>query len=70
MPNRNTGRDLNIGLINSFASYARTNSYGFIETPYRKVVKGTVTDEIVYLSAIDEGEHIIAQANAALDKKE
>ena len=59
----------NIGLINSFASYARTNSYGFIETPYRKVVKGTVTDEIVYLSAIDEGEHIIAQANAALDTK-
>ena len=59
----------NIGLINSFASYARTNSYGFIETPYRKVVKGTVTDEIVYLSAIDEGEHIIAQANATLDKK-
>jgi len=58
----------NIGLINSFASYARTNSYGFIETPYRKVVKGTVTDEIVYLSAIDEGEHIIAQANATLDK--
>ena len=59
----------NIGLINSFASYARTNNYGFIETPYRKVVKGTVTDEIVYLSAIDEGEHVIAQANATLNKK-
>ena len=58
----------NIGLINSFASYARTNDYGFIETPYRKVLKGKVTDEIVYLSAIDEGEHVIAQANVLLDK--
>ena len=58
----------NIGLINSFASYSRTNQYGFIETPYRKVSKGKVTDEIVYLSAIDEAEHVIAQANVILDK--
>ena len=58
----------NIGLINSFASYSRTNQYGFIETPYRKVTNGKVTDEIIYLSAIDEGEHVIAQANVALDK--
>jgi DNA-directed RNA polymerase subunit beta len=58
----------NIGLINSFASYSRTNQYGFIETPYRKVINGTVTDEITYLSAIDEAEHVIAQANVTLDK--
>src|SRR5210317_52543 len=58
----------NIGLINSFASYSRTNQYGFIETPYRKVINGKVTDEIIYLSAIDEAEHVIAQANVALDK--
>ncbi len=58
----------NIGLINSFACYARTNDYGFIETPFRKVVKGKVTDKIIYLSAIDEAEHVIAQANAPLDK--
>ena len=58
----------NIGLINSFACYSRTNSYGFIETPYRKVLNGKVTNDIIYLSAIDEGEHIIAQANAVLDK--
>ena len=58
----------NIGLINSFACYARTNSYGFIETPYRKVIKGKVTDEIIFLSAIDEAEYVIAQANAALGK--
>ena len=58
----------NIGLINSFASYSRTNQYGFIETPYRKVSKGKVTDEIIYLSAIDEAEHVIAQANVMLDK--
>ena len=58
----------NIGLINSFASYSRTNQYGFIETPYRKVVNGKVTDEIMYLSAIDEAEHVIAQANVPLDK--
>jgi DNA-directed RNA polymerase subunit beta len=59
----------NIGLINSLALYARTNQYGFMETPYRKVVNGKVTDEIHYLSAIEEGQFVIAQANAALDKK-
>ena len=58
----------NIGLINSFACYSRTNAYGFIESPYRKVAKGKVTNDIIYLSAIDEGEHVIAQANAVLDK--
>ena len=58
----------NIGLINSFACYSRTNAYGFIESPYRKVVKGKVTNDIIFLSAIDEGEHVIAQANAVLDK--
>ena len=58
----------NIGLINSFASYSRTNQYGFIETPYRKVVDGKVTDEIMYLSAIDESEYVIAQASVTLDK--
>ena len=59
----------NIGLINSLSVYARTNSYGFLETPYRKVKNGKVTDEIEYLSAIDEGEFVIAQANAGLDTK-
>ncbi len=59
----------NIGLINSLALYARTNPYGFLETPYRRVADGRVTDEIVFLSAIDEGQYVIAQANAALDKK-
>ena len=59
----------NIGLINSLSVYARTNSYGFLETPYRKVKNGRVTDEIEYLSAIDEGEYVIAQANAGLDAK-
>ena len=58
----------NIGLINSLALYARTNEYGFLETPYRKVVNGKVTDEIHYLSAIEEGAFVIAQANASLDK--
>ncbi len=58
----------NIGLINSFACYSRTNDFGFIESPYRKVLKGKVTNDIIFLSAIDEGEHIIAQANAVLDK--
>src|SRR5438445_2287264 len=58
----------NIGLINSLALYARTNEYGFLETPYRKVVHGKVTDEIHYLSAIEEGAFVIAQANATLDK--
>jgi len=59
----------NIGLINSLATYARTNDYGFLETPYRKVTKGKVTDEIEYLSAINEGTYTIAQANATLNNK-
>jgi DNA-directed RNA polymerase subunit beta len=59
----------NIGLINSLAVYARTNSYGFLETPYRKVAKGKVTEEIEYLSAIEEGDYVIAQASATLDAK-
>ncbi len=58
----------NIGLINSLAIYARTNDYGFLETPYRKVENNRVTDEIVYLSAIEEGNFVIAQANARVDK--
>ena len=57
----------NIGLINSLAVYARTNEYGFIETPYRKVAGGKVTKDIEYLSAIEEGQYVIAQANASLD---
>jgi DNA-directed RNA polymerase subunit beta len=57
----------NIGLINSLAVYARTNRYGFLETPYRKVVDGKVTEQIDYLSAIEEGRYVIAQANASLD---
>ncbi|MEZ5576355.1 MAG: DNA-directed RNA polymerase subunit beta [Candidatus Competibacteraceae bacterium] len=57
----------NIGLINSLAVYARTNAYGFLETPYRRVVDGHVTDQIDYLSAIEEGQYVIAQANAPLD---
>ena len=57
----------NIGLINSLALYARLNEYGFIETPYRRVVDGKVTDQIDYLSAIEEGKYVIAQANATLD---
>ena len=57
----------NIGLINSLALYARTNEYGFLETPYRKVVDGRVTDEIHFLSAIEEGQYVVAQANAAID---
>jgi DNA-directed RNA polymerase subunit beta len=57
----------NIGLINSLAMYARTNNYGFLETPYFKVVTGKVTDKIEYLSAIEEGKFVIAQANASLN---
>lgn len=57
----------NIGLINSLSVYARTNEFGFLETPYRKVVDGKVTNEIDYLSAIEEGRYVIAQANAELD---
>ncbi|MBU1427218.1 MAG: DNA-directed RNA polymerase subunit beta [Gammaproteobacteria bacterium] len=59
----------NIGLINSLALYARTNDYGFMETPYRKVSDSHVTDQIEFLSAIEEGGFVIAQANATLDKK-
>ncbi len=59
----------NIGLINSLALYARTNEYGFIETPYIKVNNGKVTDDVSYLSAIEEGQFMIAQANAELDKQ-
>jgi DNA-directed RNA polymerase subunit beta len=57
----------NIGLINSLATYARVNQYGFIECPYRKVRGGIVTDEVVYLSAMEEGRFVVAQANAELD---
>lgn len=57
----------NIGLINSLALYAHLNEYGFLETPYRKVIDGKVTDQIDYLSAIEEGRYVIAQANAAVD---
>ena len=59
----------NIGLINSLALYARLNEYGFIETPYRRVVDSKVTNDIDYLSAIEEGKYIIAQANATLDEQ-
>src|SRR5688572_577207 len=59
----------NIGLINSLATFARVNQYGFIESPYRKVDKGVVTDEVIYLSAMEEGKYTIAQANAALDAR-
>jgi len=58
----------NIGLINSLALYARTNKYGFLETPYRKVAHSKVTDQIDFLSAIEEGNFVIAQANAQIDK--
>src|SRR5690554_3925660 len=58
----------NIGLINSLATYARTNAYGFLESPYRRVVDGVVTDEIEYLSAIEESEYVVAQASAELDE--
>jgi DNA-directed RNA polymerase subunit beta len=58
----------NIGLINSMATYARTNDYGFLESPYRRVIDGVVSNEIDYLSAIDEGQFVIAQASAKLDK--
>ncbi len=59
----------NIGLINSLAVFARPNEYGFLEAPYRKVINGRVTDELHYLSAIEEGKFIIAQANATVDTK-
>ncbi|MDG4908258.1 DNA-directed RNA polymerase subunit beta [Mesorhizobium sp. WSM4898] len=58
----------NIGLINSLATFARVNKYGFIESPYRKIVNGKLTNEVVYLSAMEEAKHHVAQANAELDK--
>jgi DNA-directed RNA polymerase subunit beta len=58
----------NIGLINSLATYARVNKYGFIETPYRKVSKSKVTNDVIYLSAMEEANHVIAQANAEIDQ--
>ena len=58
----------NIGLINSLASFARVNKYGFIETPYRRVKDASVTDEVVYMSATEEMKYTIAQANAKLDE--
>ncbi len=64
-----TPEGANIGLINSLASYSRINKYGFIETPYRIVNSGKVTDKVIYLSAIDEEDFVIAQANAELDAK-
>ncbi|HAU15005.1 MAG TPA: DNA-directed RNA polymerase subunit beta, partial [Gammaproteobacteria bacterium] len=57
----------NIGLINSLATFSRANDYGFLESPYRKVVDGKITDDVIYLSAIEEGEYVIAQANAEVD---
>ena len=59
----------NIGLINSLATFARINKYGFIETPYRKVKDGRVTEEVIYLSAMEEGKYHVAQANAVIDGK-
>ncbi|WP_294330325.1 DNA-directed RNA polymerase subunit beta [uncultured Sphingomonas sp.] len=58
----------NIGLINSLATFSRVNKYGFIETPYRKIIDGKVTNEVVYLSAMEEQKHTIAQASAELDE--
>jgi DNA-directed RNA polymerase subunit beta len=58
----------NIGLINSLATYARVNQYGFIESPYRRLIDGKVSDEVIYLSAMEESRHTIAQANADLDE--
>ncbi len=59
----------NIGLINSLATFARVNKYGFVETPYRKVKDGRVTDEVIYLSAMEESRHAVAQANAQMDAR-
>ena len=58
----------NIGLINSLSVFAKVNDFGFIETPYRQVINGKVTEDIKYISAIEEGEFVIAQASALLDK--
>ncbi len=66
MPDR-TPEGPNIGLINSLALYARLNEYGFLETPYRKVVDSKLTDQVDYLSAIEEGKYVVAQANATVD---
>src|SRR6266478_538708 len=59
----------NIGLINSLATFARVNQYGFVETPYRKVKDGRVTEEVVYLSAMEEGRYSVAQANVPIDNR-
>jgi DNA-directed RNA polymerase subunit beta len=59
----------NIGLINSLATFARVNKYGFVETPYRKVKDGRVTDEVIYLSAMEEARYTVAQANATIDQR-
>ncbi|EYS95102.1 DNA-directed RNA polymerase subunit beta [Bartonella bacilliformis] len=59
----------NIGLINSLATFARVNKYGFIESPYRKITDGKVTTEVVYLSAMEEAKHYVAQANSSLDSE-
>jgi DNA-directed RNA polymerase subunit beta len=59
----------NIGLINSLATYARVNKYGFVETPYRKVKDGRVTDEVIYLSAMEESRYTVAQANSPVDSR-
>ena len=59
----------NIGLINSLATFARVNKYGFVETPYRKVKDGRVTDEVIYLSAMEEARYTVAQANATIDNR-
>jgi DNA-directed RNA polymerase subunit beta len=59
----------NIGLINSLATYARVNQYGFIESPYRKVNNSRVADEVIYLSAMEEGRYTVAQANAEIDAR-
>src|ERR1019366_5730121 len=58
-----------IGLINSLATYARVNKYGFVETPYRKGKDGGVPDEVIYLSAMEEGRYPVAQANATMDAR-
>ena len=59
----------NIGLINSLATFARVNKYGFIESPYRKIIDGKVTLDVVYLSAMEEAKHYVAQANAELNEQ-
>lgn len=59
----------NIGLIGSLSVYARVNPFGFIETPYRRVVDGQVTDEVDYLTADEEDRHVVAQANSAIDRE-